>query len=91
MKIWTLEITNVNIEFWRTLVEMHTQECFFNLTCFHVRYYQRVLRAIALDQGWATLRVTRASIFSPLYQGARLLIHVHTPFTPSTNFLLLKK
>ncbi len=43
-----------------------------------------------LDQGWATLRVTRASIFSPFYQGARLLIHVHTPFTPfySISFLL---
>ncbi len=32
----------------------------------------------------------RARICSPLYQGARLLIHVHTPFTPfySVSFLL---
>ncbi len=45
---------------------------------------------ITVKQGWATLRVTRANIFSPFYQGARLLIHVHTPFTPfySISFLL---
>ncbi len=45
---------------------------------------------VSIDQGWATLRVTRASIVSTFYQGARLLIHVHTPFTPfySISFLL---
>ncbi len=29
--------------------------------------------------------------FYPLYQGARLLIHVHTPFTPSYSVSFLLK
>ncbi len=33
----------------------------------------------------------KASIFSPLYQGARLLIHVHTHFTQSYSISFLLK
>ncbi len=33
----------------------------------------------------------RASTFSPLYQGARLLIHIHTHFTQSYSIYVLLK
>ncbi len=49
-------------------------------------FYFLFLSKISLDQGWPTLIVTRASIFSPLYPGARLLIHVHTPLHRLTQF-----